>query len=290
MSSSLSLPKEPAVAPIPDGTVLCQGFDSLSWKRSEDPYSLHWYCAPDAWNTTEDSTREGRDGSWELIGPSDSSQSSDKKLRIHAPAKKDFWRKTFYDPIMIKDDGPVAYVTLQSQQWYTLSTSFTLTAMHQFDQAGLYIRINSGHWIKAGIEVVDHLPRLSAVVTNVYSDWSTQAWPEYTAAEYDSTKMTVVSCHIRIHCRGNSFVVEAKQSYNIDWEFVRIAHLSAGVVHPSDPIQKTATFEGPSPPMGKMWAGVFAACPEDQQGSFVDFHDFCVSAGSSFDHNADGTT
>jgi hypothetical protein len=35
---------------------------------------------------------------------------------------------------------------------------------------------------------------------------------------------------------------------------------------------------------------VFAACPEDQQGAFTDFHDFCVTAGSCFDHNADGTT
>jgi len=48
----------------------------------------------------------------------------------------------------------------------------------QFDQAGICIRLDSEHWLKTGIEVVDEKPRLSCVVTNGYSDWSTQSWPE----------------------------------------------------------------------------------------------------------------
>jgi regulation of enolase protein 1 (concanavalin A-like superfamily) len=264
----------------PDGTVLCQGFDSLVKNNSKDPWSLEWYCGPDSWPTSGDS-REGRDGAWELV---QSPYNISKQLRLYPPAKKDFWRKTYYEPVLIKDDAPVAHVTLDMQKWYTITTSFTLTAVRQFDQAGLYIRIDSQHWIKAGIEVVDQKPRLSAVVTNVYSDWSTQSWEMYTTDK----QSTIVKCCLRIHCRGESFVVEAKQDG--DWEFVRIAHLSPNVVYPNDPIQSEGTFQGPVPPSGKLWAGVFAASPEDQRGAFVDFEDFSVVAGSSFEHNADGNS
>lgn len=264
-----------------DGSVLLQGFGSLSHENyGGNPYSLQWYCAPDSWEVTDD-TREGRDGSWKV-------RQGGSQLRLYPPAKKDFWRKTYYVPILIKDDGSVAYTTLDAKQWYTLTTSFTLRAVRQFDQAGLYLRLDSEHWLKTGIEVVDHIPRLSAVVTNVYSDWSTQAWPDYTTETRNGETRTVVECQLKLHVRGSNFVVEAKEKQASSWSFVRIAHLNKGIVYPNDPIVDGGLFQGPSPPDGKVWAGVFAASPEDQRGSFVDFHDFSVVAGSSFEHNADG--
>lgn len=33
-------------------------------------------------------------------------------------------------------------------------------------QGGLFLRINSEYWVKAGIELCDQIPRLSCVVTN----------------------------------------------------------------------------------------------------------------------------
>lgn len=44
----------------------------------------------------------------------------------------------------------------------------------KFDQAGVIVYQDPDHWLKAGIEASDGQPRLSAVVTNTYSDWSTQ--------------------------------------------------------------------------------------------------------------------
>ena len=121
---------------------------------------------------------------------------------------------------------------------------------------------------------MDHIPRLSVVVTNVYSDWSTQAWSDYSTETKNNETVTVVDCQLKLHARGNNFVVEAKQKQESSWSFVRIAHLSTGIVYPDDPIEMQGSFQGPSPARGKMWAGVFAASPQDQQGSFVDFHDF----------------
>lgn len=265
----------------PDGTVLLEGFDSLA--ETNGANSLKWYCAPDSWTVSKDS-REGRGGAWDLLADSPS-------LRVTPPAKKDFWRKTFYDPILLKDDGPVAYMELNTTQWYTLTTSFTLTAVSQFDQAGLYLRLDAEHWIKTGIEVVDQEPRLSAVVTNVYSDWSTQPWSDYsTTTTGNNETAVVVQCQLRLHVRGSNVVVEAKQhgGQKSEWQFIRIAHLNTGIVYPGDPIKPTkGAFKGPTPPRGKLWAGVFSACPVDQQGTFADFHDLQVMAGSSFDHNAD---
>ena len=193
-------------------------------------------------------------GFLEIVGASAWSDESTDPIQ-YPPAKKDFWRKTYYEPVLIKDDGPILeYKHLSTAQHYTVTTAFELTAVCQFDQAGLCIRYDREHWIKAGIEVV----------TNSYSDWSTQQWPHYSNRE---TRVHVDTVEIRIHCRGTSFVVEAKQ--NGEWVFIRIAHLN---------VKKDSTFG----------ASVFACCPEDQQGGHAVFTHFEIIRGSHMEHNADG--
>lgn len=46
-----------------------------------------------------------------------------------------------------------------------------------YDQAGIMLRIDENHWIKTGIEFVDGVQNLSAVVTHDYSDWSIMPLP-----------------------------------------------------------------------------------------------------------------
>jgi regulation of enolase protein 1 (concanavalin A-like superfamily) len=182
-----------------------------------------------------------------------------------------------------QDDGPCLFATLPNDVVATVQTDFSLNPKRQFDQAGLAVRFDSNHWIKTGIEVVDGVPRLSCVVCNVYADWSTQVWPEPRA-------------RIRVHLRGDSsFVVEAApftSTSDSDWAFVRICHLSPGMVHQDDPLRDhpnaTSAFVGPSAPPKSVWAGVFACCPDEQAGCTATFTNFTVTRGSSFDHTADG--
>ena len=54
-----------------------------------------------------------------------------------------------------------------------MEVAFTIKPTSQFDQAGLIIYKDSEHWLKTGIEYVDGHPKLSCVITNKYSDWST---------------------------------------------------------------------------------------------------------------------
>ncbi|HEY0298503.1 MAG TPA: DUF1349 domain-containing protein, partial [Arachidicoccus sp.] len=42
----------------------------------------------------------------------------------------------------------------------------------RFDQSGLMLRTDHEHWIKAGVEYVDGKLNVSAVVTNIKSDWN----------------------------------------------------------------------------------------------------------------------
>ena len=56
--------------------------------------------------------------------------------------------------------------TFDSSEELCMEVTFELTPARQFDQGGLFVRVDDEHWIKAGIEVVDGKPRLSCVVTN----------------------------------------------------------------------------------------------------------------------------
>ena len=243
---------------------------------------LYWFNAPDSWKPEADS-KEGLNGSWNV--------SALGHLTIVPPAKKDFWRKTYYDPPFIKDDGSVLHVKLpQSLSVYTVETEFLLKATRQFDQAGIMVRMDHQHWLKTGIEVVDGRPRLSCVVTNSFSDWSTQNWPDFTTETVTSSGVdtVVVHCHLRVHARGESFVVEGKTKEGT-WEFIRIAHMSKQMVSldtETHPLELSARNRA-VPSEGEVWVGVFACSPVEQHGCSAVFSMFQVNKGSSFDHNAD---
>lgn len=236
--------------------VVHQGFQDIRHKDSNPSGRLVWRCAPDSWSPALG--REGRGGSWNVT--------PNNQLILYPAAKKDYWRKTYYEPILLKDDGAVLeYPDFTAKQHYTVEAKFDLVAAAQFDQAGIFIRVDPQHWIKAGIEVVDGTPRLSCVVTNEYSDWSTQSWNNF--QKLTPEQVLVPNVEVRVHCRGTSFVVEAKIMEGRTWDFIRIAHMNG-----SD------TFA----------AGVFACCPEDQRGGFATFHEFRIVEGSQMEHNADG--
>ena len=190
---------------------------------------FRWFCEP---GVSED---EGR---WFLEG---------EALTIVAAGSRDHWQRTFYSPLLRKDSSPALVAEVGGGVEATLETALTLRHGAPFDQAGAFVRVDEITHVKAGIEVVDGVPRLSVVVTNGFSDWSTQPW--------DS-----LSCDIRLHKlhpgkeQGACVVVEARPTGAADdsWRMVRIASLR---------------------PDHKPWhMGVFAACPVQQIGGQATFH------------------
>jgi regulation of enolase protein 1 (concanavalin A-like superfamily) len=89
-------------------------------------------------------------------------------LTVCADPETDFWRTTHYG--FVRDNGHF----LPTGQ---LGLRFRGEFATQYDQAGLMLRLDSEHWIKAGIELDHDRLWLSVVVTNGVSDWSQQPAP-----------------------------------------------------------------------------------------------------------------
>ena len=114
------------------------------------PDDFHWLNPPADW--TGDATR----------------------LELRTAANTDFWRETFYG--FIRDSGH-AFLRRVSGDF---SASAKVRGDYEalYDQAGLFLRIDETHWIKAGIEFTDGLMHFSVVVTRDVSDWSVIPLPE----------------------------------------------------------------------------------------------------------------
>lgn len=57
------------------------------------------------------------------------------------------------------------------------------SAPEQFDQAGLFVVLDTQHWVKAAIETSDGSLQLRAVVTWPRSDWSVAPVPQWAGRE-----------------------------------------------------------------------------------------------------------
>jgi uncharacterized protein len=89
-------------------------------------------------------------------------------IEVTTKAKTDFWRKTHYH--FIRDDGHFYYREINGN--FTAQVKITGEYQTLYDQAGLMLRLNEENWLKCGIEYVNNIQYISAVVTRDYSDWS----------------------------------------------------------------------------------------------------------------------
>jgi uncharacterized protein len=100
--------------------------------------------------------------------PASAKQSGDQLLITSKP-KTDYWRKTFYD--YVTDNGHFLFLPVTGD--FTLESRVTGKYAALYDQAGLMVRLDSGNWLKCGLELVDGIGHASVVVTREFSDWST---------------------------------------------------------------------------------------------------------------------
>ncbi len=96
-------------------------------------------------------------------------------FRVTAVEGSDAWRTTSYGfvhdsehALLRPTDGP-----------FSVEVSFVLDYAEQFDQAGVFLRVDERTWVKAGVEYSDGTPQLGAVVTRDVSDWSVAPVPEW---------------------------------------------------------------------------------------------------------------
>jgi len=91
-------------------------------------------------------------------------------LRVTALEGSDAWRTTSYG--FVHDSEHALLQPFEPGASFSVEVSFVLDYAAQFDQAGVFLRVDERHWIKAGVEFSDGAPQLGAVVTHEASDWS----------------------------------------------------------------------------------------------------------------------
>jgi uncharacterized protein len=150
---------------------------------------LRWHCEPSRWS----------------LDP------VNRRLRIEPGGGTDFWQKTHYS--FEADNGHL--LSARTDGDFVLTTKVRFYPVHQYDQAGLMVRISRSCWLKTSVEYEPHgSSRLGAVVTNHgYSDWSTQAFPA-----------TLQEVWLRIRREDSDYILDASQEGQA-WEQIRMAHL-----------------------------------------------------------------
>ena len=139
-------------------------------------------------------------------------------LSIEPDAGTDFWQRTHYG--FEVDNGHFLYLNATGD--FTLTTQVHFLPRHQYDQAGLMVRLSPSCWLKTSVEFEPDGPsRLGAVVTNgQYSDWSTQPVGD-----------EVTALWFRIRTERSDCIVESSTD-GVAWSQLRIAHLSERAAAP----------------------------------------------------------
>ena len=125
----------------------CTLFAMLTASMTDQIIARAWLRQPSHWNETGDT------------------------LTVTVPPGTDYWRVTHYG--FIRDNAPFRY----QEQTGNFEAKVRISGIYHelYHQAGLMIRIDQTHWIKAGIEYVNGKQNLSTVVTREFSDWSVLA-------------------------------------------------------------------------------------------------------------------
>lgn len=147
---------------------------------------MKWYNEPPAWNVEED------------------------KITVTSGRKTDFWRETHYG--FIRDNGHFFYQEITGD--FIIEVKVNGEYQDLYDQAGIMVRLDEANWLKCGIEFVEGVQQISAVVTRDYSDWSVVPAPQNPA-----------SIWLRLTRRGTA--VEIHYSFDgKEYTMLRLAYLT----------------------------------------------------------------
>lgn len=132
------------------------------------------------------------------------------RLSVTTAPGSDFWRVTHYG--FIRDNGHFFYQTMRGD--FVAEVKVIGRYASLYDQAGLMLRVDERTWLKCGLEYVDGVHNLSAVVTRDFSDWSVLPLSDPPA-----------SFRIRVERRDVTVKIECGVE-DSDYEMLRLAYLS----------------------------------------------------------------
>ena len=113
------------------------------------------------------------DGRW-TTAPAGAREDGDGLL-VTAVEGSDAWRTTAYG--FVHDTEHALLAPLEPGT--AMEVTFTGDFSAEFDQAGMFVRVDEENWTKAGVEFADGALQLGAVVTHRFSDWSVAPVPDW---------------------------------------------------------------------------------------------------------------
>ncbi len=139
-------------------------------------------------------------------------QLKNNQLQLFTDAETDFWQKTHYG--FQADNGHFLYTEITGD--FILETEVECDFKHQYDQAGLMVRVSDQCWLKTSVEFESNEPnKLGVVVTNKgFSDWSTQ-----------DVEDSFIHFKLRIIRKGSDYKVEYCNTKSENWIQLRMFHL-----------------------------------------------------------------
>lgn len=151
------------------------------------------------------------------------------QLDITAVEGSDAWRRTAYGFVHDTEHALLAPLAVGE----AMEVTFHAPWEGQFDQAGVFAKIDDERWIKAGVEYADGHLGLGAVVTHGSSDWSV-GWVD----EWLSSTITV-----RISRWPDAVIVRARADDG-EWRLVRVAPFSGDAEASAGPLLAAPTRSG----------------------------------------------
>ena len=156
----------------------------------------------------------------------------------------DFWQRTHYG--FRRDSGH--FLGFPTAAAFTAELRVQGDFRELYDQAGIMVRVDAEHWLKAGIEFSDGRAMLSSVLTMGQSDWATAPY-EHDAGDF-WMRVTIADGVLRLQTSADGKV----------WPLARLAPFTTAQSYLVGPMACTPEREGLrvtfthfslTPPLGK---------------------------------------
>lgn len=122
-------------------------------------------------------------------------------LTVVSGLRTDFWRETHYG--FIRDTGHFYYQEVTGD--FIAEVKIIGEYQELYDQAGLMVRFDEKTWLKCGIEFVNNVQQVSAVVTRDFSDWSVSPLPQNPIAIWLQVKREGPAVEVHYSLDGESY-------------------------------------------------------------------------------------
>jgi regulation of enolase protein 1 (concanavalin A-like superfamily) len=142
-------------------------------------------------------------------------------MQVSSNPHTDFWRLT--DCGEIHDNGHFYFETIQGD--FTAEARLHGDYHDLYDQSGLMLRQNEQCWMKCGIEYVEGVWHVSAVVTRGWSDWSMIALPGRVPVSIRVVRKGS-SCEV-YYATGDNDYTMYRQAYLTDVDTLHVGLMAA---------------------------------------------------------------